>query len=157
RRCASVVMRGILATALGCIMAISAPRPAAAEMEIAPAQLAGRWSITSGSGSRDCSEPGCRPTYDLVPCGEGWCGIEGKDGKTCGRMAFRLTAIAPSDNPRYGAEFAGTFERAEGTQHYVVRANLFANPTPEQPAPPLRLSVRGNTGGDFQPFRRTYP
>lgn len=138
-------------------MAMSAASPAAAESEITAAHLAGRWVVAPGLAGKACTEPGCRAAYDLVPCGDGWCGIEVKDGATCGRTAFRLTAITPSTSARYGVEFAGSFERAEGTQPYVVRANLFANATPQQPAPPMRLSVRGNTGGDFQPFRRTYP
>ena len=138
-------------------MAISAARPALAEMEITASGLAGRWVAAAGFGGRECTEPGCRSTYDLVPCGDGWCGIEVKDGKACGRTAFRLDAGTPGLHWRYGIEFAGSFERAEGTQPYVVRANLIANPALPQPTPPLRLSVRGNTGGDFQPFRRTYP
>jgi hypothetical protein len=126
-------------------------------MEITASNLAGRWVVAAGFGGKDCTEPGCRPTYDLVPCGDGWCGIEVKDGKTCGRTAFRLDAGTPGNSALYGIEFAGSYERAAGAQPYVVRANLYANPAPQQPAQPLRLSVRGNTGGDFQPFRRTYP
>ena len=30
----------------------------------------------------------CRLAYDLVRCGDGWCGIEVKDGKECGRTAM---------------------------------------------------------------------
>lgn len=126
-------------------------------MEITASNLAGRWVVASGFGVKECAEPGCRPTYDLVPCGDGWCGIDVTDGKTCGRTAFRLDAGTPGSSARYGIEFAGSYERAEGTQPYVVRANLYANPAPQLPAPPLRLAVRGNTGGDFQAFRRTYP
>lgn len=139
-------------------MAITAAPPAAADSELTASNLAGRWVFAASLTGKECTEPArCRVAYDLVPCGEGWCGIEVADGKTCGRTAFRLGAGSSGPNARYNIEFAGSFERAEGTQPYVVRANLYANPTPEQPAPPLRLSVRGNTGGDFQPFRRTYP
>jgi hypothetical protein len=138
-------------------MAFSAAGPSRAEMEIAASNLAGRWVVASGFGSKQCSEPGCRPTYDLAPCGDGWCGIEVKEGKTCGRTAFRLDAGTPGNSAQYGIEFAGSYDRAEGTQPYVIRANLYASPAPQLPVPQFRLSVRGNTGGDFQPFRRTFP
>jgi hypothetical protein len=138
-------------------MAISTAPTAVAEVEITAANLAGRWVIATGFGSKQCTEPSCRPMYDLVPCSGGWCGIEVKDGTTCGRTAFRLDGGTPDNSARYGIEFAGSYERAEGTQPYVVRANLYPTPAAQLPAPPLRLSVRGNTGGDFQPFRRTFP
>jgi hypothetical protein len=156
RRSASIRMRMMLAAVAGCIMT-AAVGPAAAETEIVASQLAGRWVNAAGFVGQECTGPRCRISYDLMPCGEGWCGIEVTDGKTCGRVAFRLNAGEGGNSPTYGVEFAGSYERAEGTQPYVVRANLFASPAPGLALPPLRLSVRGSTDGDFQLFRRTYP
>jgi hypothetical protein len=53
---------------------------------------------------------------------------------------------------QFGVEFSGRYEKAEGTQPYAVKANLR-----QQPNERFLLSVLGNTDGDFQPLRRTYP
>ena len=56
--------------------------PAAAEL--AASQLSGRWSVDP---RHRCHDASCQLAYDLVPCGDGWCGIEVRDGKACGRIA----------------------------------------------------------------------
>lgn len=143
-------MLAILAATLGYIMA--GANPAAAEL--AASQLSGRWSTHVSEFRYRCRDASCQLSYDLVPCGDGWCGIEVTDGKACGRIAFRLDAGAPK---QFGVEFSGHYERAEGTQPYVVRANLYVDPQRRSPNEQLLLSVFGNTDGNFQPFRRSYP
>jgi hypothetical protein len=138
-------MLAIVAAALGCIMAVS--RPAAADPEAS--QLAGRWNSAIGDPKHACSGTGCRLTYDLVPCGESWCGIEVKNDQQCGRVALRLDAGAPS---QFGVEYSGRYEGAVGTQAYAVKANLRQPPNER-----ALLTLLGSTDGDFQPFRRTYP
>jgi hypothetical protein len=140
-------MLAILVAALGCIMA--GTNPAAAEL--AASQLSGRWSVDP---RHRCHDASCQLAYDLVPCGDGWCGIEVRDGKACGRIAFRLDAGAPKP---YGVEFLGHYERAQETQPYVVSANLYVDQQRRSPNEQLLLSVFGSTDGNFQPFRRSYP
>jgi len=126
--------------------------PAAAEPRAS--DLSGRWTQAVADARQPCTGVGCRLTYDLVRCGDGWCGIEVKDGKDCGRTALRLDAGAAHAS---SVEFFGRYERAEGTAPYAVSANLHWGPRQDLPKVQLRLSVRGNTGGTLEPFRRTYP
>jgi hypothetical protein len=126
--------------------------PATAELQAS--SLSGRWTQVVDESKRACAGGSCRLTYDLVPCGDGWCGIEVKNGKDCGRTAWRLDAGAPHAD---GVEFFGRFERAEGAMPYAVNATLRSVPQPDRPDPTLRLSARGNTGGSLEPFRRVFP
>lgn len=138
-------MLTMLGTAFGCIMA--AIGPASADPQAS--QLSGRWTRYIPDPKHACRDASCRITYDLVRCGDGWCGVEVKDDKQCGRIALRLDAGAST---QYGVEFSGRYEKAEGTQPYVVKASL------RQPANERALlTLLGNTDGDFQPLRRTYP
>ena len=150
RSCKAGVILAILIAALGCIMAVAGP--AAAELQAS--NLSGRWTQVVAGSKRPCTGAGCRLTYDLVRCGDGWCGIEVKDGKECGRTALRLTA-GPA-NPS-GIEFFGRYERSEGAEPYVVHANLHLTSQQHLPKEQLSLSIRGNTGGTFEAFRRTFP
>jgi hypothetical protein len=140
-------MLASLAAAFGWVMAgaVSA-RPQASD-------LAGRWVTSLGDAKEACGDAGCRSAFDLVPCGSEWCGIEVKDDKTCGRMALRLDAGAPT---QYGIIFSGSFERAAATQPYIVKARLYEQPRSATPGQ-LMLFVQGSTDRTFQPFRRTYP
>jgi hypothetical protein len=127
---------------------MAAARPAAADLQAS--DLSGRWSRYVADPKHLCRDANCRLTYDLVRCGDGWCGIEVKDGKECGRIAMRLDA---GTSTQFGMEFSGRYEKAEGTQPYAVKANLRRQPDEQR----ALLSVLGNTDGDFQPLRRTYP
>jgi hypothetical protein len=150
RWCIPVLIVASLATALGCIVA--ATGTAAADPQ-AP-DLSGRWSRFVSDPKQVCRDASCRLSYDLVRCGEGWCGIEVKDDKECGRIALRLRAGAPKEGH---VEFLGRFERAQGAQPFEVRATLNIDPQRPTANGPVLLSILGNTDGDFQPFRRTYP
>jgi hypothetical protein len=137
-------MTAALAAALGYIMA-KAP-PAAAEMQASG--ISGRWTQMVA----ESKQPGL--TYDVVRCGDGWCGIEVKDGKDCGRIALRLDAGAAH---AYGVEFFGRYERAQGTAPYTVNATLHPASPKDPPNTQPRLSVRGNPGSTLDAFRRTFP
>jgi len=143
------VMQASLAAAFGCAMA--AAQPAFAELKAS--DLAGRWVNTLADAKEACGEAACERAYDLVPCGNGWCGIEVKDDKTCGRTALRLNAGVAA---KLGLTFWGSYEQAEGTQPYTIKATLYMAARPAAPGR-LDLFVQGSTDGTFQPFRRTYP
>lgn len=136
-----------LVAAVGCMMAVV---PAGAA-EPKAADLSGRWVYASAHAEQPCAGADCGLTYDIVRCGDGWCGIEVKDGKDCGRTALRLDAGAAHS---FGVEFFGRYEKAQGTEPYAVNATLQLDAEQKRP---LRLSVRGNTGGTFQGFRRIFP
>jgi hypothetical protein len=142
-------MLATLIAALGWMMAAASPAAA----EVTTSDLTGRWSSLAGLGDR-CDGAGCRLTYDLAPCGEAWCGIEVKDDRTCGRVAFQLN---PGTSKQSWVEFLGSYERAEGTEPYRVKASLYARWALEPPAKQLVLSIVGTTDGNFAPFRRSYP
>lgn len=121
--CAPAFILAALAAAFGCLMAAASP----ASAEVRPSDLAGRWVTYVADPKVPCTHPACRLAYDLVPCGEGWCGIEVKEDKSCGRTAMRLDAGAPAQS---GVTFSGRYERAESTQPYTVRAHLYPTPRP---------------------------
>jgi len=141
-RCRGAIMLTSLAAAFGCVMA--AAYPALAQPQAS--DLAGRWMSSAADAKGQLR-------YDLVPCGNGWCGVEVKEDKTCGRTALRLDAGAST---QFGVTFFGSFERAAATQPYAVKAQLYVQPQPAAPSG-LMLFVQGSTDGNFQPFRRTYP
>lgn len=142
-------MGAILAAAFGCFMAAAPP----ASAELKAASLAGRWVTYVGDAKVPCTSPQCRIAYDLVPCGEGWCGIEVKEGKTCGRTAFRLDPGAPG---QHGVTFAGRYDRTDATQPYVVKALLYPQPRPKTPGD-MFLHIQGSTDGQFPLARRFFP
>ena len=140
-------MRTMLALAAGGFVAASS---GAASAQSPASGFEGRWVPES----RHCAGPDCGRVYDLAPCGKGWCGVEVKDGKDCGRVAFRLQ---PSEDNAFGQELTGRFERTPGAESYTVRASL--RPPSPYDAPPasLKLIVVGNTGNKLELFRRTFP
>jgi hypothetical protein len=117
---------------------------ALATSPIKPDDISGRWVSSSEWLPR-----GYKLTVDISRCGDGWCGVEVTDGSTCGRTVLRLDRGAAKEDP--GVEFAGRIDLAPGTQPYVVRARLYAREGA------FRISMVGDTGGDFQLFRRNYP
>ena len=131
-------------------MAVACPALA----DVTASELAGRWSSVLRLSAKDCNGAACVLRYDLVSCGELWCGIEVKADDSCGRVAFLLNQGTAKQSHM---EFLGSYQRSEGTEPYKVKASLYARPLGEAPARQLMLSVFGSTDGDFQPFRRSYP
>jgi hypothetical protein len=130
---------------------MAAAYPVSAELR--PSDLAGRWVSFIVDAKKACGDAGCQLAYDVVPCATGWCGIEVKADKTCGRTALRLDAGASA---QVGIDFSGSFAEAAATQPYIVKAHLYAQPRGVTPVR-LMLFVQGSTDSNFQPFRRTYP
>jgi uncharacterized protein (DUF2147 family) len=89
-------------------------------------------------------------TLDVSPCGAGWCGVEVTDralGAGCGRTALRFDA---GEEAGQYVSFRGRLERAANSQSYAILANL------QRRDGVLTLSMHGNSGDDFNPFRRTF-
>jgi hypothetical protein len=124
----------------------------AAPPDVQPSDISGRWSRAISDAKRPCNDVSCHVAYDIVRCGEGWCGVEVKDGKECGRVAIRLDAGAAQP---FGVEFSGRYEKAEGSEPYTVKANLHSG-DPQQVGRFI-ISMVGYTGGNLQPWRRTFP
>lgn len=116
-----------------CVAAMARAEPA----PIDPNDMAGRWVAQRR-----------QLVLDLSRCGAGWCGVEVVDDK-CGRTALRLDA-EKVDGAYLDA--TGRLELAAGTRAYAVRASLFRmeNGT-------LAISIAGNTGDTFEPWRRQFP
>lgn len=89
---------------------------------------------------------------DLVRCGAGWCGVEVKDGKTCGAIALRFELVPPSKD--YGTEgLRGRLELASEPERYAVEVSFFQ---PSEGGPP-KLFISGHPGDRLEPWRRNYP
>ena len=130
----------ILAALVGCIMA------GAAWAIVKPEDIAGRWALRGSN----CAIGACKALYDLSPCGEGWCGVEVEEGGKCGQTSIHLVAEKKPDPEQ--AVFSGQFRPAKGADPYVVEARIGISDSGARV-----LRILGHTGGQFQPFRRTYP
>jgi hypothetical protein len=86
-------------------------------------------------------------TLDISRCGEGWCGVEVRDG-VCAKTALRITARGASHED---ARFDGRLALADRGQPYVVSATLYAHEGV------IRLQLLGNPGDKLEPLRRWYP
>jgi len=127
---------------------MAAALPARAELR--PADLEGRWVTSNGPEAKDAC-PGCGLVLDLVPCGNGWCGIRVKSDKTCDRTVLHLDA---GSSTAFGLTFAGRYVPSERARPYIVKARLYERSGPGAPGH-TGLSVHGSTDGDF--LRRNYP
>lgn len=133
----------------------------AAAADAAPVVLAGRWTgprygfARIGPKGHDGGGKASTLTYDIVACGEGWCGIAVSDETPCGAIGLR---IAPDKAPNRRNAFNGKLELAKGTASYVVEAWYAAPDAGEQggrSAP--RLSLIGDTGTELLMMRRSFP
>ena len=88
-------------------------------------------------------------TLDVSRCGDGWCGVKVAADRTCGGIALRLNALEQGDGH---ARLEGQLELAPGSEPYRVQATLFRKDDGL-----LDLTVHGNTGPEFQAWRRTFP
>ncbi len=117
----------------------------AAEPELKPTEIAGRWTGASywekGHGNL---------TLDIVACGDGWCGIQVGVEDKCGATALKIGGGSVDEGT---ARFEGTLELAPGTEPYTVHVAVFAR----EVGKPLGLQVTGDTGGEFRAFRRSFP
>jgi hypothetical protein len=136
--------------------------------DTSPIVLAGRWTGPRyGFGVRkvrpakveageDCGGKACTLTYDIVACGDGWCGIAVSDATPCGPIGLRMAADT-SHNRRNA--FTGKLELAKGSAPYTIEAWYAPADDGEtgagRDAP--RLSFVGDTGGELLMMRRSFP
>jgi hypothetical protein len=105
----------------------------------APPELTGRWVAQKRN-----------LVLDISRCGAGWCGVEVRDGRTCGPIALRFELVQPSANAE--RELIGRLELAAGTQPYAVEVTFFETSDGGQ----FKLIISGNSGDRFEPWRRTF-
>ena len=105
----------------------------------APPELAGRWVAQKRN-----------LVLDISRCGAGWCGVEVKDGRTCGAIALRVELARSSADA--GQELIGRLELAAGTEPYAVEVRVFETSDDGQ----FKLIISGNSGDKFEPWRRTF-
>jgi hypothetical protein len=120
---------------------------------IAAATIAGRWQGSNymlAARAPDCDGGKCTLTLDIVPCGDGWCGIEVASDNKCGGTALKLDG---GEKGGGSTVFKGHLELARGTEPYVVQAYLVAASGDDKEW----LEIQGDTGGEFRVFRRSFP
>ena len=86
-------------------------------------------------------------TLDISRCGEGWCGVEVRDGQ-CAKTALRITARSA---PQEAAWFDGRLALADRGEPYMVSATLYVREGV------VRLQLLGNLGDKLELWRRWYP
>lgn len=130
------------------VMAPNVPMPAGA---VQPQRSQATWEVVSLDAL-----PGrwvARPsggTFDIVRCGEGWCGIRVKDDMACGDVALRLRAITAQ--PQF-QRLQGTFDRRAGGDTHAVHGNFYRHVA----SGVLTISMVGSPGTELQLWRRTFP
>jgi hypothetical protein len=136
--------KGILA---GCfLLALAAPLSAGA---LKPQSIAGRWT-----GETLGMKPKAPLTLDIVACGNAWCGIKVEAGDKCGATALKVEYVKPlGDLQSDDLVFEGTLELAPGTEPYTVHAWLLS----ANDKHPLMIQIRGDTGGIYREYRRSFP
>ncbi len=129
--------------------------------DLTPINLAGRWSGPHyGFASKRIlkgEEPAAPNTltYDIVSCGDDWCGITVTAEATCGAVALKMARDPKSGR---GNAFSGKLELAKGSAPYVVEAwysapKSKAGEGSENP----HLHFVGDTGGELLMMRRSFP
>jgi len=129
-----------------CLLALAAPLAAA---EVKPDRIAGRWT-----GETLGIKSGTPITFDIVACGNAWCGIKVEAGDKCGGTALKVDYVEPlGDHQSDDLLFDGTLELAPGTEPYTVHAWLLSATEKH----PLMIQIRGDTGGIYREYRRSFP
>ena len=132
-----------------------------------PVNLVGRWSghhyantmrapIRVGEPSPAALAPKLNTLiYDIVACGDAWCGITVTDETTCGAIALKLARDPKSGR---GNAFSGKLELAKGSAPYVVEAWYSAPDTKSgEGSEKAHLNFVGDTGGELLMMRRSFP
>lgn len=124
-----------------------------------PIVLAGRWSGPRYGYARripkaDNSGGNANMlTYDIVACGNEWCGIAVSDETPCGPIGLRMTGDTA---PNRSNAFKGRLELAKGTASYVIEA-WYGAPDAGDSSSAARLSLVGDTGTELLMMRRSFP
>ena len=161
----ATVMALGLASSCGAIAA--EPAATTKRAAIVPINLAGRWSghhyantmrapIKVGETGSAVAAPKLNTlTYDIVACGDAWCGIAVTDETTCGAIALKLDRDPKSGR---GNAFSGKLELAKGSAPYVVEAWYSApNSKAGEGSDKAHLNFVGDTGGELLMMRRSFP
>lgn len=121
---------------------------------LAGPSIAGRWRGAPYAIKNDVSRCGadgeCKLVIDIVPCANGWCGVEVDQANSCAGEALQLKPHA--DRQRINA-FEGKLSLGPDTQSYVIEAQLES----AEEGRPARLEIVGDTGPEFRMFRRSFP
>ena len=136
------------------------PKPPA---KLTPPEIAGRWTGTHhGYAHLRAPMRGAEPaklpalTYDIVACGDAWCGIAVTDETPCGAVALKLK---PDTTKNRRNAFTGNLELAKGAAPYVVEAWYQA--PEDKPADAdgktAHLNFIGDTGTELLLMRRSFP
>jgi hypothetical protein len=104
---------------------------------LAATQVEGRWANARHN-----------LTLDISRCGEGWCGVEVRDG-VCAKTALRMTASKVLEEAVW---FDGRLTLADrAAAPYTVSATLHLHEGA------VRLQLLGDTGARLELLRRWYP
>jgi hypothetical protein len=104
----------------------------------APPELAGRWVAQKRN-----------LVLDISRCGAGWCGVEVKDGRSCGAIVLRVELVQSSAGR---GDLRGRLELAAAAEPYAVEVSFFE----PSDGGPLKLIILGNSGDKLEPMRRTF-
>lgn len=158
------MMSASFANADGLTAAASRPGPGVENTEAAKIDISGRWSGRHygdglpASAQKDCGGRPCALTYDIVACGDGWCGIAVGDNDACGAIGLRLGGMKKEANRL--PSFDGKLELAKGSAAFVVKAwyrHAIVAPKEGETAGPAFLSLVGDTGRELLLMRRSFP
>lgn len=127
-----------------------------------PINLAGRWTGRHyGFASKrilkgeEAAPARSTLTYDIVACGDDWCGIRVTDETPCGAVTLKMARDPKSGR---GNAFNGKLELAKGSAPYVVEAWYSAPDTKAgEGSDKAHLNFVGDTGGELLMMRRSFP
>ena len=149
----SVIAGATIALGYGGSAAAAGNVPQVEKQQQTSPAIGGRWSgVYYGYGRRggrsDCGPEGCKLTFDLVACKDGWCGIAVNADKSCGAVGLHLASDPAQSQPA----FKGRLEVAKGAAPYTVEAWF----NQDDGSPP-HLHVLGDTGPELVLMRRSFP
>ena len=134
---------------------------------LVPINLAGRWSgqhytsnvrapVRIGDEKPHAAAPTPNTlTFDIVACGDGWCGIAVSDATPCGAVALKMARDTVKNRPN---KFNGKLELAKGAAPYVIEAWYSAPDTKaREGSEKPHLNFVGDTGGELLMMRRSFP
>jgi hypothetical protein len=91
-------------------------------------------------------------TLDLSRCNDEWCGIEVTSTGSCGRTMLHVANSTGNDD----GQLTGRLELAAQARPYVVAVHLFRRKPNDPESLMIRGHTRGDTGTQFEPWRRIY-
>jgi hypothetical protein len=114
-----------------------------------PMDIAGRWRGENYSPIK-CTEEACKMTFDIVACGQGWCGVVVGENDTCGTTALTLGAGSSLNGEM---QYQGHLNFEPEARPYVVRVEL----VPHRDNGTIMLYILGASKSEFPALSRDYP